>query len=497
MNQYKLEAPEVRGVDQRLERLEDALRSLSLDSGNISHSQKPLCHEFGEQYCHHRSSTDDMQLQQVGPTSRFESLSSFRPETYTMSDTLPALFSYDIREVYAAEHTRVDHCTMFFAVVPRQWIRITVSITTTIDSPYWSLGRVKVVNPAFKGPNNLPNRTNSQIEVFLRSCHGLLQDVAEVHTKGFVVGSLSRTPDCGIGVDANDRIVFHDFQTTCSYSVDLAELIPPEYRRQELIGTRINASPQTDLYDLGMLLLRIVTNTNPLSRFKNADSLKIEDHDDITPLSTQGQHTSFNIVETISPQRITTSDVKHQSSQSGDIFLRSDYYTPNYILEIIASCCANNPTERLPAWKLLEKFPSLDEDETGLRTQPAGSKDPPELLNSVDPPKGTNKARGQSILRTEHSPDGLTELKEHFNIWASNIACDSCRNQANEHWFHCGICDSADFDICPRCFHLGIHCSGSDHYLREYNKSRPRKEEIYHSCVRKTGQREVIDLSLP
>ncbi len=34
----------------------------------------------------------------------------------------------------------------------------------------------------------------------------------------------------------------------------------------------------------------------------------------------------------------------------------------------------------------------------------------------------------------------------------------------NEH-FHCGICDGGDYDLCPACVDLGVHCPGTDHWM--------------------------------
>jgi len=106
-------------------------------------------------------------LQQVNPASAFELSPSFRPETYKISDTTPRLISYDNRELYADDYTRADRCTMFFATTPRQWIRLLVSITTTVDSLYWNLGRAKMVNTAMKGPITLPTRIKSYLQTFL------------------------------------------------------------------------------------------------------------------------------------------------------------------------------------------------------------------------------------------------------------------------------------------------------------------------------------------
>lgn len=34
----------------------------------------------------------------------------------------------------------------------------------------------------------------------------------------------------------------------------------------------------------------------------------------------------------------------------------------------------------------------------------------------------------------------------------------------DEH-FHCSICDHGDYDLCPRCVQLGVHCPGSGHWM--------------------------------
>ncbi|KAL8692620.1 MAG: hypothetical protein Q9218_002384 [Villophora microphyllina] len=106
-------------------------------------------------------------------TSSFERLPSFRPETYT-SDVPVILFSYYNREIAATEYNRVNQCTMFYSHASRLWARLTVSITTSIESKYWDLGKVKYIDPKRAYP--LPKSLIADLQAFLQSRQNVEQD---------------------------------------------------------------------------------------------------------------------------------------------------------------------------------------------------------------------------------------------------------------------------------------------------------------------------------
>jgi next-to-BRCA1 protein 1 len=43
--------------------------------------------------------------------------------------------------------------------------------------------------------------------------------------------------------------------------------------------------------------------------------------------------------------------------------------------------------------------------------------------------------------------------------------CDECGTVAEKENWHCDICFSGDFDLCPDCYAEGIHCLVPNHQL--------------------------------
>jgi len=101
----------------------------------------------------------------------------------------------------------------------------------------------------------------------------------------------------------------------------------------------------------------------------------------------------------------------------------------------------------------------------------------------------------QEASETECLLDSRTELEDHLKIWSNSLACNDCERMISEHYFHCNICDSSDFDLCLGCFRKGKHCLDKDHWVMECGIAVPTGEERYYSGVKENGQRDEIDLS--
>ena len=506
----------------------------------------------------------------------FESSASFLPDTYVMNCNLPKLFCYHISELEAKEFTRINHCTLFYAITPRQWIRLTLSITATFDSEYWILrvpsmdfnsknrltlpfgltskmtsflekqptlrqdvhlslflGKqsrdenneqaspwtIKFAKPLFDVRSYLQQITSAirhlncpwylekdlqrrpldaiiannlfitffqsrfvlefrfgsskpQIDYFLYNlqvlqclngspgvspfigvlldsengvitafmcelpakgslpralkqandigqpiplqrrikwCRQIVQGVAQIHSQGFVIGFLGETPDF-IAIDAEDKAVFYRrFSTTFAPYQQHAMALPPEYHRMVSTMGSLPATPPSDLFQLGLIIWSLVAHKSELSR---SDSYETTD---------------------CMLRKNDLCKETHDNSVQPPPWAKD---TPQYIVDIIAACRSVNPDERLPAWRLLEMFQaSLDL---------AGAQ--PDVTKSCP----------------------LTRIEDCVERYGRTITCDRCSKLANDHFFHCKICTSGDYDICPGCFKKGLHCLGDDHYLQEY-----------------------------
>lgn len=555
------------------------------------------------------------------PSSSFELLASYRPETYTAQDTIKRLYGYHGLALEASKYTRINNYALFYLLAPRQWIRLTISITTSIDSPFWNIfrdgsaafspkGFKSVIMPAtvltilqgflvdhlddlgqdshlniFLG--NISNAQHSvgtikcpiefaqaifSAEAYLRDitsmvahlgcpkyshrdldqrplskhnpnfcfitflhsewvheirfgsdklqiddqlyimqlmhclngspgisrfhgvvvddfgvisafltelpakgklarimgnakrsgqpvswqrrekwCRQIVQSVAQVHSKGFLVGFLAESPIGGIAIDGNDEAKLHcRFRKCFTYDGITPEILPPEYRQTIKEEATIAATPYSDLYHLGLLLSRIAWNADGRFRTKLHQLVQGEAADD-----SRGAKSRENM---------------NSSEASGERI-------PQYMADIIAACSAENPIDRKPAWKLLEMFSSTIQCTEHIVEGAPEYSSPMSTACQMASSKTTNR-----LVRLEECLDG------HDHI----VLCDICGVATSEHVFSCNICVSGDYDICPRCFNHGGHCLDPDHYLLE--QSYATDEERYHSRVKENGQRDVKDL---
>lgn len=138
---------------------------------------------------------------------------------------------------------------------------------------------------------------------------------------------------------------------------------------------------------------------------------------------------------------------------------------PKYYKDIVNSCRADRPRDRPAARDLLQKFPKMSD--TLYQTE-----------------LGEPYASGCSTLGG--------------GLQMSRVACSLCWNRPNYYQlpiFHCNVCEFGDFDLCQTCFEAGAHCCDDTHLLVELGKIGswilPRR---YHSSVKSSGDREIIDL---
>ncbi|KAH8892096.1 hypothetical protein GQ53DRAFT_134116 [Thozetella sp. PMI_491] len=73
------------------------------------------------------------------PASSFEKLPSFLPETYIVDNGAPTLdmVIYNAYERDTSSCTRTNECSLYFARTPRRWIRVSVSVTISIELGPW------------------------------------------------------------------------------------------------------------------------------------------------------------------------------------------------------------------------------------------------------------------------------------------------------------------------------------------------------------------------
>ena len=143
-----------------------------------------------------------------------------------------------------------------------------------------------------------------------RWCKQLVQAVAQVHSKSMVVGILGKWDNPNIGIDEQDNAVLLRVQPSFIYGLNvLAGMLPPEFAAPSMaVEGILPATPQTDIYQLGLLLWRIA----------------------------KGYCAQVSSAQLPSPGP----------------------GTPQYLEEIISACRRENPHQRPAAWELAGMFPS-------------------------------------------------------------------------------------------------------------------------------------------
>ena len=269
-------------------------------------------------------------------------------------------------------------------------------------------------------------------------CRQIIQGVAAMHSREFVVGFLGQTPDSGIGIDANDNaVLFGRFRTTFPYDTGKSRIrgIPPECKQAESAPCGIPATPETDIYQLGLLLWRIAAHKNsvsPIDFCKMAGCTTaahagcLEPHADPIQLPSPGEH------------------------------------IPQYFKDIVAECRWEQPGRRVAAKDLLKRFPPS-----------SGSFEP----STSDRQYGSN-------------PRVLTRPEECLDLYGEMTICDCCDEETTHHFYQCHLCELQDYDLCRRCFLKGEHCHDQNHLLQEYSEL--HDEEKYYTCVKENGKRDVI-----
>ena len=253
-------------------------------------------------------------------------------------------------------------------------------------------------------------------------CRQLVSAVAEVHAKGFLVGILGEDLADGIGLDFNDNVSLFQFRAVHLMPERYPAAIPPECRTTAAKLGFYPARPQTDLYQLGIYLWNIMT---------------------------------WSITKPDGVALSAEIDLK-AAEQIGDVL-------PEYLVNIITVCQREDPRQRLPAWKLLELFPTITRDRPIF-----------------------NKSSGV--------PVSITTLESLGRTNPMVTVCHVCRQRPENHHFNCNVCHRGGFDICPSCVNKGEHCEDDSHYLREI-LPRSAESKFYSSVsgeVRQQPRRIIV-----
>ena len=243
-------------------------------------------------------------------------------------------------------------------------------------------------------------------------------------------------------MDITDTVQFWSFKKKLVPGRKIGAYYPPELCHVRNRSPTISeadipcVTPKTDIFHLGLLLWLMaenkpITGASPVCMREGCDTLKARCCD-------------LSHAEPIALPQLPDN-------------------VPLYYRNIVKLCRAEKPSDRPAARELLGMFP---------------------VASNVPE---------QPMLRELHSYD-MGTLGEALQV--AKLTCSICaERQLPLPVFHCKVCDIDDFDLCQACFTGGAHCYDNDHLLVELGKiGRRTVARKYHSCVKSSGIRDVIDL---
>lgn len=267
----------------------------------------------------------------------------------------------------------------------------------------------------------------------------LVERVSQVHSKGFVVGTLWH-PWLPIVVDDSDCIHLFRFDKRFSASIEGGWFYPPEFRNTQASADSmdrtkcLDLTPKIDMFHLGLVLWFIARSLTPFTS-DEADTEVIKYYD--------GSHADL---DPIALPRLPES-------------------IPQYYRDIIDSCRAEDPDDRPAAWRLLELFS----------------------------PKKTLE-----IPLIEEAKPKYMDISSLRNCFRMSFGCNLCGATIQGHnatFFHCNVCTEGNFDLCMMCYGRGMHCDDREHLLIEVTKTDLMNvTRRYHGSMKDSGTRDLIEV---
>lgn len=103
----------------------------------------------------------------IAPASQFELSDSFRAETYTTAPRA-RLFAYTNFQEQSSAFSRVLGYRLLFCIRPREWLRVSVSMEISVDSPYWALGARQIKLMVLGAPRSRADYTSRSRQCWTR-----------------------------------------------------------------------------------------------------------------------------------------------------------------------------------------------------------------------------------------------------------------------------------------------------------------------------------------
>ena len=227
--------------------------------------------------------------------------------------------------------------------------------------------------------------------------------MSNVHAKNLVIGALNNQR---ISIRADGSVVLDLSECAHRRLPTQRDRLPPELRRMSFGTCRIPRSThlnfQTDVFQLGFSVWLIAEHL---------------------PHS-WGYYCTRAVCTNVPRYQCTASHAKPTELPSCSVGI------PSYINDLIAASRLPNPKHRPSASWLSTLFPPIDV----------------ESQRSV-----------QNYMKDARRDYPSSDA--HF-CW-----CNECGNLTSDAYYHCFICNSDDFDLCPTCYSQGIRCWNLQHHM--------------------------------
>lgn len=162
-------------------------------------------------------------------------------------------------------------------------------------------------------------------------CKQIIEAVAEIHSRGFVVGALGHVLDGAVAVDGGNNAILWRFRCFLRQVGTQEGFIPPEYRQAASEQRALPMRPDMDISHLVMWLWLVAGGCT---------------------LQTS------NLFCRVIDYPLVAQDLPCYESYTDPVELpKLGLQIPGYFQEIVSCCRQADPKDRLPAWKLLEMFP--------------------------------------------------------------------------------------------------------------------------------------------
>ena len=233
----------------------------------------------------------------------------------------------------------------------------------------------------------------------------IVATISNVHARGLVIGALNINR---ISIRADATVLLDLSECAHRQLPTQRDRLPPELWRMNFDTCRVSRNAplnfQTDVFQLGHLIW-LIAEHQP---------------------SSQGYYCTRVLCTNVPCYQCTASHTEPTELPACSVGV------PLYINDLVTASRLPNPQDRPSASLLLTLFPPID-------------------------------VESQKSVQDEFMKDTIRDYPSSSDgTW---VWCDECGFMMTDVGYHCYICNSGDFDLCPSCYIEEIHCWNLQHHM--------------------------------